>query len=441
MSFLRNVSSLALNRFVGAVLSVIILSLSARLLSPDELGSLVAVTATIALLVRIASLGMGQSAQFYGARETIEKRFFGYALIVAAIPITIFSLVVLLFAGHIIGGLVLTGDPLAQQLFNILKFGIPLMCIHLLASLYFLGTREMRCYFFLSNGPILGSVLVLGWAILIKQGLQTVVSAWMAQYILSFLLGCVFLLKKPKLPSVPLLSSVTNLYNYGVRSFFIFLATFAVTRISLIVGLWFTSSSEVGFFATSRTFADALLLIYGIFGPLIFSYVGGMDDPKIFLPFIERICRLSFILFSGLSICLAAIAPIGIPLIFGKAYVGSYPVVWILLPGLVFNSIQRTLENYLYGRRKQSPLVFCHVMSISILILGSALFAPHWGAHGLALASTISCVASFVFTATIAYRTDGLNPLYLLLPRASDFRFLAQRIRRLGLEYGTRVDQ
>lgn len=441
MSFLHNVSSLVLNRFAGAGLGIVISALSARLLTPGELGSLMATTASVALLMRLASLGLGQSSQFYGARETAEKRFFGHALIVAAIPITIISLMVLLFTGHIVGGIVLDGDPVAQQLFDMLKYGIPLTGIHFYASLYFLGKREMQRYWLLSLLPLVISAIVLVWAVLAKQGLQMVVLAWMAQYFLSFALGLLFLLKRDQLAAVPLLPSIVQLYNYGWRSFIVSWAAFAVTRISLIAGVWFTTSAEVGFFAMSRVFADALLLVYGAIGPLIFSYVGSMDDPRVFLPFIGRTCRLSFIFFTGLSICIAVFAPIGMPLVFGKDYAGSYPIVWILLPGLVFSTMQRILENYLYGRSKQGPLAFSHAMSICIFITGAALFAPHWGAWGLALASTISCIGSLVFTSGIAYRTDGLKPVDLLVLRASDFRFFAQRLQHLREEYAKRVDR
>lgn len=433
MSFLRKVSSMVFNRVVGAVLAIVISALSARILTPSELGSFIAAVTCVAILMRTMSFGLGQSAQFYGARESMEKRFFGRALLLAIVPVTVMSLAALLLVGSLVAKLVLAGDPAAQELFEVLQYGIPLTLIHFVASLYVLGRREMRRYFWISILPVLASVLVLVWGALEKQGLHAVVVAWMAQFFLSFVLGVLALVKRDQLPTVALVTTIAALYNYGRRSFVVSIAAFAAGRISLVMGVWFTSSSDVGFFAVGRSFAEALLLIYGAVGPLIFSYVGSMDDPKDCHLFIGRVCRLSFLLFSGVSIGIAVVAPIGITLIFGEQYAESYLVVWVLLPGLVFSALQRILENYLYGRAKHVPMVFVHAMSILLLIGCGALFVSNLGAVGLALAGTISFVASFVLTAVIANRTDGLGLVELVLPRAGDFRLLSRHLYSLSM--------
>ncbi|NOZ53744.1 MAG: hypothetical protein GXP08_11515 [Gammaproteobacteria bacterium] len=386
--------------------------------------------ACVVLMVRLVSVGLGQSAQFFGAREVTEKRSFGYALVVAAFPITIVSLVVLLLSDGIVGKLLLANDPVAQELFNILQYGIPLTFIHFVASLYVLGRRDMMRYLWMALFPLFVSVFILVWGALEKKGLQVVVFAWMAQFFFSFLMSALAFVKRDRLSSAPLLPSVVAVYRYGCKSYAVSTAAFAAGRISLVMGVWFTSSAEVGFFAIGRNFADVMLLVYGAIGPLIFSYVGSMNDPKNCHDFIGRVCRLSFFLFSIFSIGIAIIAPTGIVIIFGEQYADSYLVVWVLLPGLIFSALQRILENYLYGRSKQTAMIFVHAISIILLIGSGAFFATSFGAVGLAAASTISFIGSFVFTVIIAHRVDGLNPVGLVLPRASDFLFVMKYFRR-----------
>lgn len=427
-TFFRNAGVLTINRMFAAFAGLAVSAISARLISPYELGALVSVTACVALIMRAMSLGLGQAAQYYGSREIAQKQCFSRVLFWAVFPILVLSLIILYFGGGVIGKLLLADDPITQQLFSQLKYGVPLTAIHMLAALYFLGKRDMQKYFLLSVVPLLASVLVLIPAFYFKLGLNAVINAWIAQYVVSFVLGVAYLVRKGSYSAAPISASVKYAYAYGGKSFFVFLASFAVTRISLLIGGWFTSADEVGHFALARVFSDSLLLVLGAAGPLVFSYVGAMDDPKVFRPFIGRASRLSFFLFFALSIPLAAVAPIGMPLIFGKQYAQTYSIVWIFLPGIVFSAVQRVLENYLYGRGKQVLLTFAHGTTITVLFVASAILAPMWGGEGLAVATTVSCAVSLMFTVWISSRVDGLTPRELLLPLRSDFRYLVDRL-------------
>jgi O-antigen/teichoic acid export membrane protein len=420
------------NRTAGAALAVIVSALTARILTPSELGSIVTTLASIGLLMRFASVGLGQSAQFYGARESTEGVHFGRPLLLATIPVTVGSFLALSIAGPFVGKWMLARDFQAQELFRVLQYGIPLSLLHFVASLYILGRREMRLYLWLSQLPVLASVLVLGWGAVAGRGLYAVVWASMAQFGLSFIMGISVFFRRTNHPGAALLPSFKAMYHYGRKSYVVAMAAFAAGRVSLIMGPWFTVTAEVGIFAVGRTFAEALLLIYGAIGPLVFSYVGSMKDSADCHNFISRVCRLSFLLFSGMSVAIALIAPFGIPLVFGEHFRHSYLVVWMLLPGLVFSALQRILENYLYGRAKQTAIVYVHAISVSLLIGSAALLASRFGATGLAMATSISFIGSFIFTASIAFRTDGLNPFLLILPTTADYRFLVQQSRIRG---------
>ncbi|MBC8351306.1 MAG: oligosaccharide flippase family protein [Planctomycetes bacterium] len=441
MRFLEQTSLLFANRLAAAGLAIVIGALSARILTPAELGAMVAVVASVALLMRMASLGLGQSAQYFGARERSDETSFGNSLLVCALPLAIVPAVVLTLAERFAGSWVVGADSNARVIFAILMYGIPLSMIHFIASLYSLGRREMRDYMLLSLLPMFASVFVLGYAKLMNLGLQAVIWAWMTQYVVSFAIGLMVLSKKGVHTPVRPLAAAKRLYGYGGRSYLVALAAFAATRLGLVIGVWYTSDAEMGYFAVSRNFADVLLLLYGAVGPLVFSYVSGMTTPDEYHPFIGRVCRVSILAFSGIALLIGCAAPLGVPFVFGADYAGQHVIVWLLLPGLVVSAIQRSLENYLYGRNKQSWLAYSHALSIVLLCAFVALLAPRWGARGLALSTTLSCLGSFAFTAIVAFVTDGLNPVSLVWPRMSDFRLVSHRIQCLGTRvYGRQTD-
>jgi len=442
MGFLKNSISITINRIATAGLALVISAVSARLLSLNEMGAIIAVTSSVGLLIRVVSLGLGQSAQYFGSREIVVRKSFAASLIAASVPLIITSFFILFVLGADLGMILFPGNQTAQDVFSLLKYGVPLALCHFLASVYFLGKRQMRMYFRLSVLPLLASVVVLLIGIAFKKsGFYLVILSWAAQYLVSFVMGGVFIFRQARLKTDISRPIIGELYVYGFRSFGVFLAAFAVSNISPLVGTWFTTSGEVGVFGVGQTFASALLLVYGAIGPLVFSYVGGMQDPKVHIPFIERTSRVSVLLFLISSFIIAVVAPFGIPLIFGYKYIDSYVVVWILLLGIFCSGIQRILENYLYGRNQQGLLIIGHAINIGILILGASVFAPVWGAQGVACASSLSYMGSLVFTIGLVYHTDGISPVKLLLPNYGDFQFLKERVRDLKLNYATRIDK
>ncbi|HLP42818.1 MAG TPA: oligosaccharide flippase family protein, partial [Fibrobacteria bacterium] len=229
-----------LNRALGAALAVILSALSARILTPSQLGSIVITIASVGVLMRIISLGLGQSAQFYGARESSENRNYRRSLLIAALPVTVISSIALYITGPYAAKLVLARDPQAQELFKLLQYGIPLSFIHFVASLYILGRREMRLYFWISQLPVLFSVLILVWGLAAGLGVPSVVWAWMSQYALSFIMGAVVFIRRSDPPGAAPLSSVGTMFACGQKSYVVAMAAFAAGRVGLIMAPWFT---------------------------------------------------------------------------------------------------------------------------------------------------------------------------------------------------------
>jgi O-antigen/teichoic acid export membrane protein len=434
MSFARNASALMLNTAVGTGLAVLINVLGARALSPTEFGAVSAAVAGIALLVRVASLGLGASAQYHGAREAIENRSYGRALgwsVCLLASLTLVSLAV--DRGGVIEW-ALGANAGRGDLLEALKWGAPLMLIHFVASLYVLGQKDIRAYLLLTSVPLFASVCFLTKGLLNREGLGGVTLAWQVQYVVSFLAGSYVLLRSSLLPAVDWGTAATSIFSFGGRSYAVFIAAFATTRIGLLIGAWFTTDYEVGHFATGRTFADSLLLIYSAIGPLVFSHVGGINDTETAHKFIGQVGRSSILLFVGCSLVIAAVAPLGMNFVFGAVYADGYVIVWWLLPGLVFSALQKILENYLYGRGKQGWLVMGHLFSITVAVGSGALLAPIWGAEGLAISSSLSCISSLGVTLAMVRYTDGVKAWDFLVPRGDDYRTMYRKCRSLGLD-------
>jgi O-antigen/teichoic acid export membrane protein len=108
----------------------------------------------------------------------------------------------------------------------------------------------------------------------------------------------------------------------------------------------------------------------------------------------RQLQRFSVLASAGLAMAmLAALAVVSywlVPLVFGAAYRGAVPLLWILTPGTVFLACGQVTGDLLRGRRQ--PTVVAWAQGIAAIFTVALLFAllPLVGVYGAAIASTVS---------------------------------------------------
>ena len=108
----------------------------------------------------------------------------------------------------------------------------------------------------------------------------------------------------------------------------------------------------------------------------------------------RQLQRLSVLASAGLAAAmlapLAAVSYWLVPLVFGAAYRGAVPLLWVLTPGSVFLACGQVTGDLLRGRRQ--PAVVAWAEGIAAIFTVALLFAllPLVGVYGAAIASTVS---------------------------------------------------
>lgn len=108
----------------------------------------------------------------------------------------------------------------------------------------------------------------------------------------------------------------------------------------------------------------------------------------------RRLQRLSVLggacLAAGLLVPTAAMSYWLVPLVFGTAYRGAVPLLWILTPGSVFLACGLVAGDLLKGRRQPAVVAWAHgIAAIFTVVLLFALL-PLVGVYAAAIASTVS---------------------------------------------------
>jgi antigen flippase len=93
---------------------------------------------------------------------------------------------------------------------------------------------------------------------------------------------------------------------------------------------------------------------------------------------------------AALLLPLALVAHWVVPLVFGAAYAGAVPLLWILTPGAIFLACGGVVSDLLRGRNR--PIVVAWSQGLAAVFTVALLIAllPVVGVYGAAIASTIS---------------------------------------------------
>ncbi len=133
--------------------------------------------------------------------------------------------------------------------------------------------------------------------------------------------------------------------------------------------------------------------------------------------------RHSFALVLVTSIPVAALVPLVIPLVYGRAFSGAVIVTELLLPGMVAYSMMGALTTF-FSQQLGEPRLPLYFRLASAIICGvvTVLTIPHIGIAGGAIATTVSYLVTFAAAVVHFCRHTKISPKRLFLLSRDDVR-------------------
>jgi O-antigen/teichoic acid export membrane protein len=93
---------------------------------------------------------------------------------------------------------------------------------------------------------------------------------------------------------------------------------------------------------------------------------------------------------TALLVPLAAVAHWAVPLVFGPAYNGAVPLLWILTPGAVFLACGQVAGDLLRGHGQPALVAWAQGLAAVFTVLLLLALLPVIGIYGAAIASTVA---------------------------------------------------
>jgi O-antigen/teichoic acid export membrane protein len=142
-----------------------------------------------------------------------------------------------------------------------------------------------------------------------------------------------------------------------------------------------------------------------------------------------RRTRMSVALAGGSVAGLCAVAPLLVPVAYGRDFAGSVPALFALAPGLFALGAGRQVSAYLLRLSRPLAMSALSVGALVVNVAANLVLIPLWGIVGCSLASSLSYgLITAVQVARFCRATD--TPLRRLLPAGPELAALRRRLCR-----------
>jgi L-malate glycosyltransferase len=224
---------------------------------------------------------------------------------------------------------------------------------------------------------------------------------------------------------------------FGVKVYVAQVFLYLVLRVDQVLVGRYAGFRQLGLYALATTVAELLWLLTD---PLAAALIPHMvqaragDDRRLSF----AMARLSLSISTIAAVAGWFLAPLVIPVVYGRGFAGAVPALRLLLPGVVALAVARPLGSV---RVKEGNVVLPSVLGLVAFALNVALnlvLLPRMGIRGSSIASSV-CYGALALSYVAIARRRGVAGWRDLVPRPSDLRLLAPRRRGRHGRHGRRV--
>jgi O-antigen/teichoic acid export membrane protein len=181
---------------------------------------------------------------------------------------------------------------------------------------------------------------------------------------------------------------------------------------------------QVGFYSLATQIAEQVWHIPYAIETIIMSRSANTTDNQFVNKTVASIFRVSLLI--GIIGCLILffVSPFLIPLIFGKEFIQSVPLIQAILPGILLLVAFRILNSRLIGMGKPQNAIWTFLPALLLNLGLNLLWIPKYGALGSAWATNVSYGAGSIVFIFLYARKIKMSVTEIFSYRKSDFYFI-----------------
>ncbi len=359
----------------------------ARALGPTMRGEYAAITAWFGIALVIGQMGQPAALCFYVARDPFSAREY----VATSRAMTLITGAFVVAVGIIIAP-VLAKHSSAETFGYEIAFSASIIGFVCGSYTFSLQARDLRRWNFVRvSQPALSLIaIVILWRVhlLTLSTALGILAVTMALQLLYSYLSC---RRTGLAPGHAKKELVRPLAIYGVAQIAALAPAALNTQLDQIILSQTVSAADLGRYAIAVSLTLLPVPLVSAIGYVAFPRLASERVATTATQTIQR-----FAVLGSAAVAVSMLTPIAlaaywvVPLIFGNAYRGAVPMIWILTPGAVFLACGQVTGDILRGRNR--PIVVAWAQGLAAVFTIAMLLAllPLLGVYGAAIASTVA---------------------------------------------------
>jgi O-antigen/teichoic acid export membrane protein len=403
-----------------------------RLLGASGFGLYSSIIVVPIMVIGFTQLGIRRSAIYHIGNKLLPEDHIVSALFILMLYTSTLSILICGFVYFFSAT-----QPFDPLIIVLVLLTIPMLISNVFAGGIFLGKEDIKLASLINAGP---TILTLFMTLLFVWVLKlSVLGAFLAIAAANLLMVSYTY----RIIMVKFRYNITWKYHEGIMKSMIKLglvnaiAIFIMQlnyRLDILMLKKLSTLEEVGFYSLAMQIAEQLWHIPYAIEMIVLSRSANSQDNKFIHRTVASIFRVSLLIGLVGGVAIFFVAPGLVPLIFGKDFVHSVPMIQTVLPGILVLIGFRILNSRLTGMGKPQIAIYTFAPALIINFILNLYLIPRYGGVGAAWSTNISYAAGSLIFVIIYSRLVNMPMSEIFRYRKSDFYFFRDIRQRLKLK-------
>lgn len=425
--FLKDTSFSILQRLFGIISSFLVMVMIARALGPEGQGSYALLAAIPKTLFNVFVMGFPASFLFLigkneFSKEQVTSTFLSLFLLASVVATFFGAIFYLTTADSVFSGI----EPFTVWIV------ITNVCLWYLMSFFGLQLQRISDFKNLALNQMCASlVLLLGISTLFFMEHATILNCILV-LIVSVVVNIFLDILKLSTFSLKLSLSkniIRQIKGYSFKAHLGSLSDFLMYRADMYIIAYYLQKSSVGIYAIAVNLVERIWIFSESLSKVLFVKLTQTEDENRRNMISVYSIKLCFVISVVLGLGLALVAALFISIFFGDEYAGSVSIIYILLPGVVFQSMGITIKRVLEARGYPGTNAKASLVGLVMNVVLNIVLIPRYEIEGAAVASLVSYTIFFDIQLINMYRKFKLKPWTILAFSKKEFISFYRLIR------------
>jgi O-antigen/teichoic acid export membrane protein len=432
MSGKRNIAGTAVTNGLLGAIGIVTGVIAARWLGPAGRGELAAIQMWSSLLASLAMIGLPDAVVFFCAKHPTQSRRYlvtAGAIVLAVMPA--FALAGYLLIPHML-------SAQSPRIIHAARVYLILMPIYALVGLPYQLLRGIQHYRLWNVMRLVPALLWLGALIvgvLLRIGDPVQLTA--AYLVLLALAGPILtgvVWKHAQGAATPDRAIATSLVKFGVPSASATLSQFFNLKLDQMMVAAMLPARELGVYMVAVSWGTCIPMLSSALAMVVSTQIaGGASHAERNRKFSQGVRNGAWMIAFAV-VLLAAATPVGVAMVFGRAFQAAVVPAAILVVASGTNALNGVLEELLRGYGRPSATLFAETVAVAAGLPALLVLLPRLGLTGAALASLVGYLSGTAVLLFQSRRVADLRVWAAIDPRGipwSHFSTLTSRALRL----------